>query len=113
ELGAGAARTGVAPVEEAGTAVGALVGDQVRVVAEDEVVDERDLGGHRPLPRQRRFSAGHGSRTRGIPPTWWRPAERRFLRPTARPLPCRRGRSPRAVLARPRRARLRDGTHRG
>jgi hypothetical protein len=47
ELGAAAARAGVATVEEVGAAVRALVGDEVgRAVVEHEVVDDRDLGRH-------------------------------------------------------------------
>src|SRR6476620_9364870 len=44
ELGAEAARTGVAPVEEPGTAARALVGHEVGLGLEHEVVDQRDLG---------------------------------------------------------------------
>ena len=48
EVGAAAVGAGVAPVEVAGAACVALVGHEVRLVTEDEVVDERDLrGGHR------------------------------------------------------------------
>src|SRR5581483_7793140 len=49
ELRAAAARAGVAPVEEPRTAVGALVRDEVRVVPEHQVVDERDLRRHADL----------------------------------------------------------------
>ena len=45
EFGSRAARAGVATIEEASAARRALVRDQVRFVAEDEVVDERDLIG--------------------------------------------------------------------
>ena len=38
---------GVAPVEEAGAAGGALVGHQMRVVPQHQVVDQRDLLRHR------------------------------------------------------------------
>ncbi len=44
----GRSGTGVAPVEEPGAAGGALVGHQVGLVAEHQVVDQRDLLGHRP-----------------------------------------------------------------
>ena len=47
ELGAEARGAGVAAVEVAGAARGALVGHEVRLVAEHEVVDERDLFTHR------------------------------------------------------------------
>ena len=43
ELGAAAARAGVAPVEEPGPAARALVGLEVGLVAEHQVVDQRDL----------------------------------------------------------------------
>ena len=46
EPGTEAAGAGVASIEEPCPARGALVGDQVRLVTEDEVVDKRDLRGH-------------------------------------------------------------------
>src|ERR1019366_4345528 len=46
EPAASATGAGVAPVEEAGPARGAIVGHQVGIVPQHQVVDERDLFGH-------------------------------------------------------------------
>ena len=46
EVGRRARRAGVAAIEEAGAASHALMGHEVGVVAQYQVVDERDLFGH-------------------------------------------------------------------
>ena len=68
ELGAPARGAGVAPVEEARPAGRALVGHQVRVVPQHQVVHQRDLLGHRSpheLESKRRFSNYRGPRRFG------------------------------------------------
>ena len=63
ELGSEAGRTGVAPPEVAGPARRALLGDEVGIVAEHQIVDQRNLICHHAPEHLPRPAAGcHGAR---------------------------------------------------